>query len=247
MKLRWSVAPMIVAAVALAGCDKAGSDNSAKPSAPVAAVAPPAGQQWTDIVAKTPQGGFIMGNPEAPVKLVEYASLTCPHCRDFTAAAAEPLRENYIKSGKVSWEFRPYVLNSLDVAATLLTRCQGPAPYFKLAEQVYADQGAWIGRFQALPEAEAQRIQALPPEQQFRALAGAAGLDGFFRARGLPQAKIDACLSDKAALDEIVKIRDLGTNQDKITGTPSFLINGELQESVYDWTLLEAKLREAVG
>jgi protein-disulfide isomerase len=233
-------------ALVAAGCEKK-AEQVANSSAPVPVIAAPAGQEWTDTVTVTPQGGFLMGNPNAPVKLIEYASLTCPHCRDFSAAAAEPLKTKYVKTGQVSWEFRNFVLNPLDVAATLLARCQGAAPFFALTEQAYANQDAWIGRFNANGEAELNRISALPEGQQFSALAKAAGLDQFFRERGLPQAKIDACLADPGGVKQIVALRDLGTNEDKVTGTPSFLINGTLQENVYDWLTLEPKLREAIG
>lgn len=237
---------MAALALAAAGCDRK-AEQAANSAAPVATIAPPAGQEWTETVAATPQGGFLMGNPDAPVKLVEYASLTCPHCRDFTAAATEPLKQEYVKSGQVSWEFRNFVLNPLDVAATLLARCQGPAPFFALTEQAYANQDAWLGRFNASGEAELKRISTLPETQQFAALAKAAGLDQFFRERGLPQPKIDSCLADPDGVQQLVALRDLGTNEDKVTGTPSFLINGTLQENVFDWPTLEPKLREAIG
>lgn len=237
---------MAALALAVAGCDKK-AEQAANSAAPVPVIAAPAGQQWTEMVAATPQGGFLMGNPNAPVKLVEYASLTCPHCRDFSASATDPLKSKYVKTGQVSWEFRNFVLNSLDVSATLLARCQGAEPFFALTEQAYANQDAWVGRFNANGEAEMKRISTLPETQQFSALAKAAGLDQFFRERGLPQAKIDACLADPAGVKKIVELRDLGTNQDKVTGTPSFLINGTLQENVFDWLTLEPKLREAIG
>jgi protein-disulfide isomerase len=239
---------MVALALTLAACDKKGGEGAPSQSAKAAPAIPaPNGGDWTEQVTATPQGGFLMGNPDAPVKLVEYASLTCPHCRDFTAHAADALRQNYVKTGRVSWEFRNFVLNPLDVAATLLARCQGPGPYFKLAEQAYADQDQWVKKFNDAGEAELKRISALPEDQQFVALAKAAGLDQFFRARGLPEAKIEACLKDKAGLQRIIALRDLGSNSDKVTGTPSFLINGELQENVYDWPTLEGKLRGALG
>lgn len=233
-------------ALATAGCDK---KDAAAPDTKVAAPAVPApgGGDWTEQVVATPEGGFLMGNPNAPVKLLEYASLTCPHCRDFTANAADPLKAKYVKTGQVAWEFRNFALNPLDVAATLLARCQGPGPFFKLTEQTYAEQEKWIGQFSATGKPDMDRMAALPPDKQFAALAKAAGLDQFFRARGLPEAKIDACLSDKAGLDAILALRDRGTKEDKVTGTPSFLINGKLQEGVYDWVGLEAKLREALS
>ena len=238
---------MAALALATAGCDKKeeATATDAKIAAPV--VPAPNGGEWTEQVVATPEGGFLMGNPNAPVKLLEYASLTCPHCREFTAKAADPLKAKYVRTGQVSWEFRSFVLNPLDVAATLLARCQGPGPFFKLAEQAYADQEKWLGQFSGTAKPEMDRIAALPQDQQFAALAKAAGLDQFFRARGLPEAKMNACLSDKAELDKIIAIRDRGTKEDKVTGTPSFLINGEPQEGVFDWTGLEAKLREALG
>jgi protein-disulfide isomerase len=239
---------MVALALAAAGCDKkdAGSTPAGSAKA-VPAIAAPNGGDWTEQVSATPQGGFLMGNPNAPVKLIEYASLTCPHCRDFTKNAADPLRDKYVKTGQVSWEFRNFVLNPLDVAATLLARCQGPGPFFKLSEQTYADQDAWVKKFNDAGEAELKRISALPEDQQFLALAKASGLDQFFRARGLPEAKINACLADKGALQRIVALRELGTNEDKVTGTPAFLLNGELQENVFDWPTLEGKLREKIG
>lgn len=237
---------MVALALSAAACDKKeASAPDTKIAAPI--IAAPNGADWTEQVVATPQGGFLMGNPNAPVKLLEYASQTCPHCRDFTANAADPLRTKYVKTGQVSWEFRNFVLNPLDVAATLLVRCQGPGPFFKLTEQAYAEQDKWIGAFNAAGKAEMERIAALPQNQQFLALAKAAALDQFFRARGLPEAKAQACLTDKAELDRIIAIRDLGTKQDKVTGTPSFLINGKPQEGVFDWVGLEAKLREALG
>ena len=67
-----------------------------------------------------------MGNPKAKVKLVEYGSLTCPHCRHFAETGMVPLKA-YVKSGKVSFEYRNYILNGIDVAATLVARCGGAA------------------------------------------------------------------------------------------------------------------------
>jgi hypothetical protein len=84
-------------ALALAGCNQA-ADNATAPAngSTAAAVAPPAGQDWTQVVSQTPEGGFVMGNPNAPVKLVEYLSLTCPHCAQF-AETGYPQLQEYVK------------------------------------------------------------------------------------------------------------------------------------------------------
>ena len=109
--MRFDGRMMMVAGIvlALAGCDKAADDTSGS-GQPAAAIAPPAGTSWADAVVETANGGYLMGNPNAPVKLVEYASLTCPHCRDFARDAQGPLRDNYVASGRVSSNpsgFRP--------------------------------------------------------------------------------------------------------------------------------------------
>jgi protein-disulfide isomerase len=203
--------------------------------------------KWLETVAATPEGGFRMGNPDAPVKLVEYASLTCPHCAHFSGEGAEELKAKYIATGQVSWEFRNFLLNPVDTAAALVARCQGATPFFKLTEELFAKQSEWTARYGEIPEAEVNRISTLPEEQRFAALAKAGGLDAFFTSRGIPQAKVEQCLGDKAALEQLVAIRKLGTEQDKITGTPAFIIDGTLAEGAYDWATLEPKLQAALN
>jgi len=233
-------------ALSLAACGKK-DDASTAPAATAAAGAPtiPAdGQNWTDTVSATPEGGFRMGNPDAAVKLVEYASFTCPHCAAFEAEASDKIQA-YVQKGTVSWEFRPFLLNAMDVAPSLLAGCQGAGPFFKLAEQLYADQPNWAAKYQSLSQAEIQRLQALPEAQQFSALAKAGGLDQFFGARGLPAAKAEACLTDKAATDKLVALRGIGTDRDGVTGTPTFIVNGTNAKDTYDWASLEPKLKAA--
>jgi protein-disulfide isomerase len=241
--LRWAVAGLALFAAA---CDKKDADKAGAPAAPIAVVPPPAGTEWTEVVSATPDGGFLMGNPNASVKLIEYGSLTCPHCAEFSKEATRPLEEQFIKTGKVSWEFRNFLLQPVDVSVSVLARCQGAGPFFKLVEQIYAEQPVWIAKFGQIPEAEQKRISALPDQQRVGEIAKAGKLDEFFRARGLPQAKFDACLADKGAVDKLVAMRQQGVDMG-VDGTPSFFINGTKSDSVYDWNTLQAKLRTATG
>nr|WP_047169080.1 thioredoxin domain-containing protein [Sphingomonas sp. Y57] len=234
-------------ALALTACGKKESDSATTNTvAPAAPSAPYTGKDWTATLVKTPEGGFRMGNPDAPVKLVEYASITCPHCRDFSKTGGEPLRQTYVRTGKVSWEYRNFVLNPLDVAATLVARCQGAETFFPFIDQLYATQTEWVGKFNSVDEATLRSVGGLSQQEQFTKLIELSGLGDFFKERGVPADRIQTCLSDKAALAELLKIRDRGANEDKVDGTPNFLINGERQEGVYDWPGLEAKLRERV-
>jgi protein-disulfide isomerase len=233
----------------LASCGEGdgGNGSIAKPAEPVAAVPAPNGGDWTQIVSETPEGGFLMGNPNAPVKLMEYASYTCPHCAEFSEQAAQTLTSEYVKSGRVSWEFRPYVLFPTDPGITMLVRCQGPAAAFLLSEQLYAEQDQWTNRIRNMSDAEAEQMQSLPPEQRIVALVRATGLDQFFRQRGMPQGRIDSCLADSKGLERAMEISKIGTDKYKVQGTPTFFINGQLVADAATWERLRPQLNRALG
>ena len=207
-------------------------------------IAPPQGD-WTQVVSETPEGGFRMGNPDAPVKLVEYASLTCPFCGRFAQEGVPTLRDRYVRSGQVSWEFRTYLNHPTDPGISLLLHCQGAAPFFPLAEQIYATQGQWVAGLEALPAAQLQQMQALPPATAAAALIRAAGLDAFFRQHGMPQSRIDACLAEPGGMTRLAAINTQG-GRDGIDGTPNFLINGQHVSGASSWSELEPRLSEAI-
>ena len=236
-------------ALLLTGCGDGGADSAAtgNAAAPLTPIAAPAGQDWTATVTQTADGGYLLGNPNAPVKLVEYASLTCPACAAFSDTATTQLRDQYVKSGQVSWEFRNFVLNPIDLGVSMLARCQAPNAFFRSVEQLYATQPQWMAAFQTLPPAEQQRLQSLPAGQQVGALIKAGGADAFFRQRGMPQARVDSCLADQQGLQRLVDMTETGGSRDGVTGTPSFMLNGELVDGVSTWADLEPKLREAIG
>ena len=242
--LSWA-AP-VAALSLLAACGGGDTGNNQAQPAPAALKQIPAPQgDWTEVVSATPEGGFRMGNPDAPVKLVEYASPTCPYCAAFAREGVPTLRDRYVRSGQVSWEFRTYMNHPTDPGISLLLHCRGAGPFFQLAEQLYATQDAWVARLQALPPAEQQRIQSAPPAQAAAELMRAAGLDEFFRQRGMPQSRIDSCLADQAGLARLAEINARG-ERDGITGTPNFLINGVLVAGASSWAQLEPRLQEAL-
>jgi protein-disulfide isomerase len=247
--MRISVVSVVAATLALAAC---GNEKTAAPAATgdalVAgpAVPPPAGTSWVEVTAATPEGGFRMGNPDAKVKLVEFASLTCPHCKDFHEAAAETIKNKYVASGQVSYEFRNFVLNGPDYAASLLARCQGPQAFFGLLGAFFSDQAGWTAPFGTLTPEQQKAISALPQDQQIAAIATAGQLDSYVRTRGIPKAKFDQCLSDPAAIKTIADLGTQATGKYKLTGTPGFIINEQTQEGVSDWATLEPKLVAAL-
>jgi protein-disulfide isomerase len=223
----------------------AANNNTAEVTA--AAVPAPNNGDWSTVVSKTPEGGFVMGNPNAKVKLVEFGSLTCPHCAEFEHQGGKALVDNYVKKGLVSWEFRNFVRDPFDMAATLLSRCGGEASFFGLTRNLFTDQKDWIGKIQAADPAKVQALQSMPPAQQFSAIADLGGLKQYASMRGVPRAKADQCLANEAEVNQLVQMNtDAATNY-SIPGTPSFLINGALVEQTATWELLEPKIKEALS
>jgi protein-disulfide isomerase len=186
-----------------------------------------------------------MGNPAAPVKVVEYGSMTCPHCADFSRTAMTPLAARFIRSGKVSFEFRNFVLNGVDVAASLLARCGGPTRFFPVTERMFATQKSWVDRFKALGEADREQLTSLPPEQSLGRIAELIGLTQIAAGQGVPTATAKRCLADKAALDRLTAMREAGAALG-LHGTPAFLINGKVVEA-HDWQELEALISKAAS
>jgi protein-disulfide isomerase len=224
-----------------------GAGNSAAPEVTATPVAAPNNGDWSTVISKTAEGGFLMGNPNAKVKLVEFGSMTCPHCAEFEERGTKALIDNYVKKGLVSFEFRNYVRDPFDVAASLIARCGGEAGFFGLTRGLYAEQRNWVGKIQAADQATMQSLQTMPPAQQFSTIADLAGLKQFAAMRGVPRAKADACLADEAAVNQLVQMNSDAQSTYDIPGTPSFLINGKLVEQTASWDALEPKLKDALA
>jgi protein-disulfide isomerase len=212
-----------------------------------AAVPAPNNGDWSKVVAKSPEGGFVMGNPNAKVKLVEYGSMTCPHCAEFEHQGGTPLVENYVKKGLVSWEFRNFVRDPFDMTASLLARCGGEASFFGLTRTLYVDQKDWIGKIQAADPAKMQALQGMSPAEQFKTIADLGGLKQFAAMRGVPRAKADQCLANEADINQLVQMNSDAIANYNVPGTPTFLINNAVVPSTATWELLEPKIKEALA
>ena len=236
------------AVVAIAGCNSQQTDAATNTPLNIEPVAAPQGGDWTQIVRRTPEGGFLMGNPNAAVKLIEFGSMTCPHCAEFDETGAQPLINNYVKTGQVSFEFRNYVRDGFDLAATLVARCNGEKGFFPLTRAMFEDQSNWLNRIQATPQPQLEALQGLPPNRQFLELAKVAGFQQWAAMRGVPEAKSTQCLTDENSVNQLVQMTSEATSQyPDFSGTPSFVINGQLLERTATWKDLEPKLRTALS
>jgi protein-disulfide isomerase len=216
---------------------------------PAAAAAAPAPRvvavDWTRTVAMTPEGGFRLGNPNARVKIVEYGSLTCPHCAQFATTGLPSLRDRYVRTGRVSFEFRNYVLNGLDMAASLLARCAGTRSFFRTADHLYATQAQWVGKAQGAGDAEWDRVQALPPAEQAARFAELGGLASYAAIGGITPQRARQCLADKAGLARLVQMAGAAEARG-VSRTPTFFINGVLAPG-NTWPAIEPLIQRAGG
>ena len=253
MKVRTLLA-CAMSALALAACHNNNNNGSQGTAATNQTVTitqanPPPGGDWSDVVNATPAGA-MMGNPNAKVKLIEIGSLSCPHCKALDDEGVPKLIQDYVKTGKVSWEFRPYIIHgSVDMAANLIVRCNGVKTFFPLVEAMYKDQPTWMAKIEAAPQDKLSQIQNLPNNQIFVAMANILGFQDWAAARGVPQAKSNQCLSDEKRInDEVQLTSDVTDQYPDFSGTPSFIVNGTmLPKEVTTWDLLKPKLDAALN
>ena len=156
-----------------------------------------------ELEAKGPLDDIPMGSASAPVTIIEYASMTCPHCAAFSVTTFPKLKEKYIDTGKVKYIMREYPLDGLAAAAFMLARCSGPDKYYPLIETLFAQQQKWAVK------------EPIPP------------LLAIAKQAGFTQQSFEACINDKGLLAKVQQMRDRGKEKFKVEATPTFYINGE--------------------
>ena len=146
----------------------------------------------------------ILGDPDAPVTIIEYASLTCPHCAQFHNEVLPELKERYIAPGKVRLIYRDFPLDQVALAAAALAHCAGPGRYFSMLDVMFETQSNWAREND--PIAALKRLGKLG---------------------GLTEERMQACLDDEQLTDGILQTRLKGQNQYEIGSTPTFVIDGK--------------------
>lgn len=148
-----------------------------------------------------------IGNPDAPVTVIEYASFTCPHCASFHGGPFKQLKADYIDTGKINFVYREVYFDRYGLWASAIARCAGPDRFFGIADLIYDGQSTWsrAGEPAAIVE-------------ELRKIGRLAGLDGD---------TLEACLQDGEKLRTLVAWYQQNAEADDIRSTPSFVINGE--------------------
>ena len=225
-----------VALIALAALPLSGAAVAAK--TPTKA---PVTHDWTRTVVATPEGGFRMGNPAAPVKLVEYGSLACPHCRHFEETGYKPLLA-YVRSSRVSYEFRNLLINGPDMSISLLAHCAGPTKFFPMSELVYATQEQWQKKIEGMDESSLDKLTDQQRIIRYAEVGGMAQIAGRF---GVTAARAKQCLADPKGLERLINMTKTAMDNG-IGHTPTFIINGKVTDAS-TWEALEPLIKQAGG
>lgn len=174
-----------------------------KTEQPGAAAQPGAPVAQYDLLLPGPIPENIMGAADAPVTIVEYASLTCPHCATFHGKTLPGLKKDYVDTGKVRFIFRDFPFDGVAMAGTMISRCAAPEKFFPLTNVLFERQEAWA--FSKDPEAELTKIA-----KEF----------------GFTQESFDTCLQNQALYDGVLKVRQRAYEVFKVDSTPTLFING---------------------
>lgn len=165
---------------------------------------PAAAATSDEMLVAGPLGEKTMGDPDAPNTVIEYASLTCPHCQRFRTNTFDAFKEKYIDTGEVYFIFREFPLNPLDTAAIMLTNCVPEERFFPLVDLLYEQQANWA--FVDKP---------------------AEALLNIVRQAGFTQDSFTACLKDQTVLDGVDWVRSRAADKFGVDSTPTFFFNGE--------------------
>ncbi len=174
---------------------------------------PPAAAAADKSPAKVPDAGpgaspdIFLGKADAPVTVVEYASLTCSHCGAFHKETWPTLKSRYVDTGKVRFVLRAFPLDNLALAGAMLARCRGEADYYPTVDVLFGNQNDWA--------------YASKPVDGLKAVAARAGMDG---------AKVESCLKDQGLLDGVVASRAHAAKELGVKSTPTFFVNGVKHE-----------------
>ncbi len=206
-----------------------------------------AAPNWSATVTQGPNGAYVLGNPRAKVRLVEYLSFTCSHCAHFVTETSEPLKRDYVSKGNVAVEMRNAVRDPFDMTAAMLARCGGAARFFGNTEAIMARQDVWMAEAQLLLARDGARMQKLAPAERLKLIAYNTDLGAVMKTRGFTKPQLDACLTSVPTQRVVIGMTNEAFNVRKIAYTPYFLINGKPGPSTDKWPDMEVALRAALG
>ncbi len=167
--------------------------------------ASPAEVSVDELMKPGPLPDLVLGKADAPITVVEYASMTCGHCANFHTKVFPALKEKYVDTGKVRFIMREFPLDNLAAAASMLARCAGEGKTFPLISVLFAKQDDWAF------------VKGDPRPELLK----------FAKQAGFTQESFEKCLTDQKLLDDISAVRTRASDTFGVNATPTFFVNGK--------------------
>ena len=211
------IAAAVIAALAIFFVMQQGDDSTASSAESPAtdAAAENSGQSGAagadtvamdELLAPGPVPDQVLGNADAPITIVEYASLSCSHCADFHKNTLPEVKKRYIDTGKVRLIFRDFPLDQYATAGAMLARCAGEGKYFPIVDAFFSQQEGLLN--------------AQDPFQW---------LQNFGKQVGFTQESLEACLSNQELMDNLMAVRQRASEKFGVSSTPTFFFNGKVK------------------
>ena len=159
-------------------------------------------EDLSDLMEPGPLGEHMEGDPNAPVTIIKYASMTCPHCRSWHMNEFPEIKEKYIDTGKAKFYFREFPFDPSAAAAFMLAECSGEEKYFSMIDVLYKQQATWS--------------RGKVVEELFK----------IAKLAGFTQESFQACLKNQELLDNVLAIQKKAAEDYGVNATPTFFING---------------------
>lgn len=209
MSLKSSLAALAVVAVAGLGAFALMPAKTAQTLLPVGAAE---AQATTAEVQAVEVADMTLGNPDAKVKVMEYASFTCPHCANFHSTVFKDLKKDYIDTGKVQFIYREVYFDRYGLWGAMVARCGGEMKYFGVSDILYTTQKEWAGSDD--PNVVVGNLRKIG------------------RTAGMDDAQLDACLKDGATAQALINHYEANMKEYDIKGTPTLVINGTIHSNM---------------
>jgi len=171
-----------------------------------------------------PLPDMILGDPNAPIEIIEYSSMTCPHCAAFHVNTLPELKAQYLDTGRAKLVFREFPLDRVALGVSVIARCMGEERFFDFIDVMFRTQEQWSRSED--PIGEIKKI---------------------VRMGGQDPDMVDACLEDQALIDGILAIRLAGDEEYDISSTPTFIVNGENTAGNMSFEKFDELLRDLEG
>lgn len=195
---------------------------------------------WGAMVTET-EGGHLIGNPDAPGKLVEFMSYTCSHCADFARTGEGAIKMLYVPTGKVSYEIRHLIRDPVDLTVALAARCGEPIKFPGNHEALMFKHDEWMAKARTVTQAQSARWRFGSFGSRSQAIASDLDFYKIMERRGYTRARLDQCLTDEAKAKAIAEQSRADVEEFGLQGTPTFLMGGKKLEA-HDWPSLQPHL-----